>query len=216
MSNDNFGVPMPDWIKKKGEDKIIQIKDPEKITALRIIDRYRKMFDHMDFSPVDDLISFEELENAYINYNWPKIFVEEVNAIYCQKVIQKYDASKKNKLNFVEFTKYMEDLWENIDTHNSEMVKHAFMVSKNIFHKLFHWLDRDNDTKIQLSDMIFGISRVMLKDSNVKEVKNVFAIYDPKKTGKISQEDFVLAIINGYLKETLSDQKISDSFIKQG
>jgi len=53
MSNDNFGVPMPDWIKKKGEDKIIQIKDPEKITALRIIDRYRKMFDHMDFSPVD-------------------------------------------------------------------------------------------------------------------------------------------------------------------
>jgi len=50
------------------------------------------------------------------------------------------------------------------------MVKHAFMVSKNIFHKLFHWLDRDNDTKIQLSDMIFGISRVMLKDSNVKEV----------------------------------------------
>ena len=50
------------------------------------------------------------------------------------------------------------------------MVKNAFMVSKNIFQKLFHWLDRDNDTYIQLSDMIFGISRVMLKDSNVKEV----------------------------------------------
>ena len=44
------------------------------------------------------------------------------------------------------------------------------MKSKDAFLKLFHWLDRDNDGWITQQDMLFGISKIMLKDASIKEV----------------------------------------------
>jgi hypothetical protein len=35
---------------------------------------------------------------------------------------------------------------------------------------LFNWLDRDNDKFITQQDMLFGISRIMLKDADISEV----------------------------------------------
>ena len=44
------------------------------------------------------------------------------------------------------------------------------MLSKDAFTKLFYWLDRDNDSWITQQDMLFGISKIMLKDASIKEV----------------------------------------------
>ena len=44
------------------------------------------------------------------------------------------------------------------------------MMSKDAFTKLFYWLDRDNDGWITQQDMLFGISKIMLKDASIKEV----------------------------------------------
>ena len=44
------------------------------------------------------------------------------------------------------------------------------MMSKDAFTKLFYWLDRDNDGFITQQDMLFGISKIMLKDASIKEV----------------------------------------------
>ena len=36
---------------------------------------------------------------------------------------------------------------------------------------LFKWLDRDGDKYITPEDMIYGISRILIRDVNLKEVK---------------------------------------------
>lgn len=79
--------------------------------------------------------------------------------------------------------------------------------------KLFHWLDRDGDGFITQQDMLFGISKIMLKDASIKEIRKVFKDYDPKKTGKINLQSFLLAIINGYLNKTFEDPLVTDNFI---
>lgn len=61
--------------------------------------------------------------------------------------------------------------------------------------------------------MLFGISRIMLKDADIGEIRKVFSKYDTKKTGKISLEQFLLACINGMLKKSLTDEMVTDTFI---
>ena len=48
---------------------------------------------------------------------------------------------------------------------------------------------------------------------NITQIRNLFKDYDPKKTGKIDEESFLLAIVNGYLKETFADPLISDTYL---
>ena len=71
MSIGQFGVPLP--ISKK---KLSNVKEPEKLLAARIVDHYRKIFDYLDYSPVDgkwvinlDLLNAEELSEAYRDFS---------------------------------------------------------------------------------------------------------------------------------------------------
>ena len=51
MSEDHSGVPLP--INNK---KLAKVKEPEKLLAARIVDHYRKVFDYLDYNPVDGII----------------------------------------------------------------------------------------------------------------------------------------------------------------
>ena len=80
--------------------------------------------------------------------------------------------------------------------------------------RLFHWLDRDQDKFISPEDIIYGVSRIMIRDVDMKEVQNVFAKYDTEKKGKINMDNFLLAIANGGLDKTFKDEFMTATFIK--
>jgi len=42
--------------------KKIQVKEPEKLVALRLVDEYKKVFDYLDYSPVDGIITFNSID----------------------------------------------------------------------------------------------------------------------------------------------------------
>ena len=86
--------------------------------------------------------------------------------------------------------------------------------STDVLDKLFNCLDRDLDGGISPEDLIYGVSRIMIRDVDIEEIGKVFAKYDPKKTGKINKESFNLAIINGLLDKSLKDPTFKDTFIK--
>jgi len=56
------------------------------------------------------------------------------------------------------------------------------MISRDVFNKLFLWLDRDNDSFITQQDMLFGISKIMLKDASIIEVIILNLINKDKKS----------------------------------
>ncbi len=64
MSISRQGVP-----EKIGKSKGIKIKEPEKLVAARIVDYYRKIFDYLDYKPVDDLINADELAEAFRDFS---------------------------------------------------------------------------------------------------------------------------------------------------
>jgi Ca2+-binding EF-hand superfamily protein len=108
----------------------------------------------------------------------------------------------------------MEDLWNSADMLQEQKCNVAFNKSKDIFTKLFNWLDRDQDGFIIPEDMIYGISRIMIRDVDMKEVQQVYARYDPQKSGKVNLETFLLAIANGHLDNTFKDEMLTTTFIK--
>lgn len=106
----------------------------------------------------------------------------------------------------------MEDLWNVNDNISAKNCKTKLNKAMNVYADLFKFLDRDSDKNITPEDMIYGISRIMVRDVDVGEVKNVFQIYDKKKTGKINFRDFMLAIANGMLKNTFEDVNMTDTY----
>lgn len=73
-------------------------------------------------------------------------------------------------MNFVEFCKFMEDLWNVEDRIENKNCQTKIKKSMNIFADLFKYLDRDEDKKISPEDMIYGLSRIMVRDIDVGEV----------------------------------------------
>jgi len=203
MSIDRFGVP-----EKIGKAKISKVKEPEKIVAARIVEYYRKIFDYLDYKPVDDLINADELSEAFRDFNWPKAASEVTDDFeYAQVLIKKYDKGGKNALNFVEFCKLMEELWGAADNAAQGKCNQALAKAQDIFERLFRWLDRDQDGLISPHDMIYGISRIMIRDADIDEINKIFAQYDPKKTGKINRKSYLLAMSNGMLKKSLKNEQ---------
>jgi Ca2+-binding EF-hand superfamily protein len=183
--------------------------------AMRIVEQYKKMFDYLDYKPVDDLLTAIELSEAFRDFHWPKASPEITDDLdYAKMIIQQYDTNNKNSINFLEFCKFMEDLWNSADMLQEQKCNVAFNKSKEIFVRLFHWLDRDQDAMITPEDMIYGISRIMIRDVDMKEIQATFAKYDPKKTGKINLDSFLLAIANGSLDKTFKDELLTNTFIK--
>ena len=189
--------------------------EPEKLVAMKIVDQYRKMFDFLDYKPVDDILNAEELSEAYKEFNWPKGLTDITDDLdYAQYVIKNYDTNKKNGINFVEFCKYMEELWSASDQLQEQRCDTGFQKSKETFTAFFKWLDRDNDGFITMEDCIYGISRMMFRDVDFSEVKTVFELYDKQKTGKIDVNTFMLAIANGKLDKTFKDPNFTDTMAK--
>jgi Ca2+-binding EF-hand superfamily protein len=211
MSISQSGVPQ---LLGKNEEKSLKLKEPEKMVAMRIVEHYEEMFDYLDYDPVDDFLSAEELSQAFKEFGWPKSIPEMVDDVeYSQTVIQQYDKSGKNTINFVEFCKFMEDMWTFADILNQQKCQNGLNKAQNVFSYLFKWLDRDQDLFITPEDMIYGISRIMVRDVDMKEIQKTFAKYDPTKTGKINFDYFMLAITNGYLDNTFKDALNTENFM---
>lgn len=64
MSISRQGVP-----EKLGKVKSVKVKEPEKLVAARIVEYYRKIFDYLDYKPVDDLLNVEELSEAFRDFS---------------------------------------------------------------------------------------------------------------------------------------------------
>ena len=183
--------------------------------AMRVVEQYKRMFDYLDYKPVDDLLTAEELSEAFRDYQWPKSNPEISDDLdYAKSIIAQYDTNNKNSLNFLEFCRFMEDLWNSSDMLQEQKCNVAFTRSKEIFIRLFHWLDRDQDKNITPEDMIYGISRIMIRDVDMKEVQDVYTNYDTKKTGKLDLDSFLLAIANGALDKTFKDEFLTTTFMK--
>ena len=99
----------------------------------------------------------------------------------------------------------MEDLWGAADVIAEQKCNLAIGKANDIFERLFRWLDRDQDGLISAHDMIYGISRIMIRDANIDEVNNIFVKFDLKKTGKINRKAWLLAMSNGMLKKSLKN-----------
>jgi Ca2+-binding EF-hand superfamily protein len=65
----------------------------------------------------------------------------------------------------------MEDLWNVKDVLSQKKCVFGLQKATKIMLDLFKWLDRDGDKYITPEDMIYGISRILVRDVNVKEVK---------------------------------------------
>jgi hypothetical protein len=63
MSVSRQGVP-----EKISKTKLPKTNDPEKVVAAKLADYYRKIFDYLDYNPVDDLINADELSEAFRDF----------------------------------------------------------------------------------------------------------------------------------------------------
>lgn len=131
---------------------------------------------------------------------------------YSKYIIQRYDLSQKNALNFIEFCNLMEELWDSADFLKEEKCNVAFEKSRDIFVKLFKWLDRDRDNLLEAEDLIYGVSRIMIRDVDLQEIQDLFSKY--QKDGKINQDSFLLALVNGELNKTFKDDLVTTTFMK--
>jgi hypothetical protein len=112
----------------------------------------------------------------------------------------------------------MEDLWSSSDTIQEKNCQIAFNKATDVFSKLFDWLDRDGDQRITKEDMLYGISRIMIKDVDPFEVDKIIATYGQLdqvlKVAKVAKEHFLLAVANGMLDKSLKDLEFKETFIK--
>lgn len=194
------------------DDKKTSSKGPEKVIAFRVINYYRQIFDYLDFDPVDNFVDKNELSILFREFDYPKNDQVMDAVEYAEKAVATFDKNGENKLNFLEFAHFMEDLWNVGDQINTKNCKTKLNKAMNVYADLFKFLDRDGDKHITPEDMIYGVSRIMVRDVDVSEVKNVFAVYDKKKTGKIDFKNFMLAVANGLLKNTFEDVNMTDTY----
>jgi len=214
MSSSEQGVP-PTAEQQKildGEGPKSSSKGPEKLIAFRVVNYYRQIFDYLDYDPVDDFVDANEITTLFRDFEYPKSD-QTLDAVeYSEKVIETFDKKGTKKINFLEFCRFMEDLWNLGDNIQAKNCKTKINKSLNVFGDLFKFLDRDEDKKLTPEDMIYGVSRIMVRDVDVGEIKNVFQVYDKKKTGKIDFTSFMLAVANGLLKKTFEDVNFTDTY----
>lgn len=199
LSTSLEGVP------PKEEQTKPQLSTEEQI-AMRIVERYRQIFNYLDNEPVDNYISAKELSKAFDEFNWPKNEPNEFDNIAYSKKIVKQFSNGKNLMNFIQFCQFMEELWNDAHKLENEECQQDVQKAKDTFDNLFEWLDRDKDGLISKEDMIYGISRVMLRDVDVLEINAIFNKYDETNKGRINKESFIKSAINGMLENSLKNE----------
>lgn len=118
---------------------------------------------------------------------------------YSEKVVNTFDKNGEKKLNFLEFCRFMEDLWNVGDQINTKNCKTKLNKSMNVYADLFKFLDRDADKHITPEDMIYGISRIMVRDVDVAEVKYFLKLFN-----SIRSKMFFLFMIKRKLEKLTS------------
>lgn len=203
MSYETRGVPPP--AQKQTKSKF---PDSEKLTAQKIVNDYRKKFDFLDYKlPIDDCLNQDELSLAYSEYDWPMGTSENNDPVdYARQMIAQYDKTNKGCLNFVDFCTLMEDLWSITENLQQKRCTDNYDKSVDTFQRLFDWLDRNNDKFLDEQEMVFGLSRVLYRDASTVEIHNVFNKYAKKDSGKLDYQSFILAIANGDLDDTFSNE----------
>ena len=204
MSVSNTNIPLPQENITHYNPQEIPI---ERELAMRIVNDYRKIFNYLDYDPINEQLTAKELAVVFDEFDWPKLDSTETDNIkYSQHIIAKYDSESKGSINFVEFVKFMEDMWDNSERIREREYNEAILQAKNVFSDLFRWLDRDNDEAINKEDILYGLSRVLLKDVNRNEIDTVFEMYDVNANGKINMNDFILSIENGLFDKTFKEE----------
>ena len=100
----------------------------------------------------------------------------------------------------------MEELWNDANKLENEECQQDVQKAKDTFDNLFEWLDRDRDGLVSKEDMIYGISRVMLRDVDVLEIEAIIKKYDETNKGKITKESFIKSAMNGMLENSLKNE----------
>lgn len=149
-----------------------------------IANRYLEIFKNIDINN-DNEIDSGEVSKLYNEYGWPKPEKEMEN---------------KDKLTFVDFCQLMESLWKNQNVENKEKCKTGYTKAITIIENTFTYLDRDKDGFVTKDDILQGISLLLQKDVDEKEVNQLMT----KHGEKISKDVFVLAVANGELDKSLS------------
>ena len=195
----------PNEVPSKKNQVKQQLSTEEQI-AMRIVERYRQIFNYLDNDPVDNYISAKELSIAFDEFNWPKNEPNEFdNLAYSKKIIHQFSNGKK-LLSFVEFCQFLEELWNDANKLENEECQQDVQKAKDTFDNLFEWLDRDRDGLVSKEDMIYGISRVMLRDVDVLEIEAIIKKYDETNKGKITKESFIKSAMNGMLENSLNNE----------
>lgn len=115
-------------------------------------------------------------------------------------------------MNFVDFCMFAEDLWEISDSIQEQKCASGFEKSMEVWDGFFKWLDRDNDGLLGMEDMIFGISKMMYRDVDMNDINKTFTEYGGANK-KINYDNFVLAIANGFLDNSLKDPNFTETLI---
>ena len=149
-----------------------------------IANRYWEIFKTIDVNN-DNEIDSAEVAKLYNEYGWPKP----------EKAMD-----DKDKLTFVDFCQLMESLWKNQNVENKERCKTGYTKAIKIIENTFTYLDRDKDGFITKDDILQGISLLLQKDVDEKEVNKLITAHGEK----LPKDVFVLAVANGELDKSLS------------
>jgi Ca2+-binding EF-hand superfamily protein len=137
--------------------------------AYKVAVFYKKIFQFLD-QDANDLLTEDDLVKAHIDYKWPS-FGKEVDFVKSKFAV--WDNSKDGKLDLVEFAHYMEDIWNVAAEAKKSKALEGLAKAKKVFEKLFEFLDDDKDESIDASNMKLGISYIMNKDIDNKDIEAV-------------------------------------------
>ncbi len=148
-------------------------------------------------------------------YRWPvtqDISLQE----YVDEKFKEFDSNQDGELNLIEFTKFMEELWNFSQYAMKRSCTNALSRAVGVFEQLFDWLDfyGNHEGKVDKQEMIKGVSRLMSHDIDLQDVENVMNVFDVNQDGKLERNEFVLAAMNDKMMGSVEHKHIVSTFFK--
>jgi len=195
MSIENTAIPLPP---PESQD---DSASPDDKLAYKLAYYYMKMFEILD-KDVDSLLRKDDLTSAFVQYKWPTMDSMSVDELVTE-MITSADNNGDQKLDLVEFCQFMEALWK-VESFSTKMACMARITSAmGTFENLFNWLDIEK-TGLDSKSIKFGLSRAIMRDLSDHEVSAIMQNGDTDSDGKLSQAEFLIAVVNGHLTPALT------------